>query len=58
MRGQLAGGLTSAIFVAQFLSPILVQPLVAVTSLARAFTVAAVLMGFAAGALALLRVRA
>ena len=57
-RGQLAGGLTSAIFVAQFLSPILVQPLVAVTSLARAFTIAAVLMGCAAGAAAFLRMRA
>jgi MFS family permease len=58
VRGQLAGGLTSAIFVAQFLSPILVQPVVAASSLARAFTIAAVLMGFAAGALALLRARA
>jgi MFS family permease len=58
VRGQLAGGLTSAIFVAQFLSPILVQPVVAATSLARAFTIAAVLMGCAAGALAFLRVRA
>ena len=31
----LAGGLTSAIFLAQFFSPILVHPLVAATSLAR-----------------------
>jgi MFS family permease len=58
LRGQLAGGLTSAIFLAQFSSPILVHPLVAATSLARAFTIAAVLMGFAAGVLALLRGRA
>ena len=57
LRGQLAGGLTSAIFLAQFLSPILVHPLVAATSLARAFTIAAVLMGLAAAALALLRGR-
>ena len=57
-RGQLAGGLTSAIFLAQFSSPILVHPLVAATSLARAFTIAAVLMGLAAAALALLRGRA
>ena len=57
-RGQLAGGLTSAIFLAQFFSPILVHPLVAATSLARAFTIAAVLMGLAAAALALLRGRA
>ncbi|MET0679970.1 MAG: MFS transporter, partial [Burkholderiales bacterium] len=40
LRGQLAGGLTSAIFLAQFSSPILVHPLVAATSLARAFTIA------------------
>ena len=58
LRGQLAGGLTSAIFLGQFFSPILVQPIVAATSLARAFTIAAVLMGCAAGALAFLRVRA
>jgi MFS family permease len=58
LRGQLAGGLTSAIFLAQFSSPILVHPLVAATSLARAFTIAAVLMGFAAAVLALLRGRA
>ena len=58
LRGQVAGGLTSAIFLAQFSSPILVHPLVAATSLARAFTIAAVLMGLAAAALALLRGRA
>jgi MFS family permease len=58
LRGQLAGGLTSAIFLAQFSSPILVHPLVAATSLARAFTIAAVLMGFAAAALAFFRGRA
>ena len=58
LRGQVAGGLTSAIFLAQFSSPILVHPLVAATSLARAFTIAAVLMGIAAAALALLRGRA
>jgi MFS family permease len=58
LRGQLAGGLTSAIFLAQFSSPILVHPLVGATSLARAFTLAAVLMGLAAAALAFLRGRA
>ena len=58
LRGQVAGGLTSAIFLAQFSSPILVHPLVAATSLARAFTIAAVLMGLAAAVLALLRGRA
>jgi len=57
LRGQLAGGLTSAIFLAQFLSPILVHPLVAATSLARAFTIAAGLMAIAAGTLTLLRLR-
>ena len=58
LRGQLAGGLTSAIFLAQFSSPILVHPLVGATSLSRAFTIAAVLMGLVAAALALLRGRA
>ena len=58
LRGQLAGGLTSAIFLAQFSSPILVHPLVAATSLARAFTIAAMLIGLAAVALALARGRA
>ncbi len=58
LRGQLAGGLTSAIFLAQFSSPILVHPLVAATSLARAFTIAAILIGLAAVALALARGRA
>jgi MFS family permease len=58
LRGQLAGGLTSAIFFAQFLSPILAQPLVAATSLARAFVFAAALMALAAAGLALVRGRA
>jgi MFS family permease len=58
LRGQLAGGLTSAIFLAQFSSPLLVQPLVAATSLARAFVVAAAMMALAAAALALVRERA
>jgi MFS family permease len=58
LRGQLAGGLTSAIFLAQFSSPLLVQPLVAATSLARAFVVAAAVMALAAAALALGRGRA
>jgi MFS family permease len=58
LRGQLAGGLTSAIFLAQFSSPLLVHPLVAATSLARAFVTAAVLMAIAAGALAIGRRRA
>jgi len=57
LRGQIAGGLTSAIVLAQFLSPILVHPLVAATSLARAFTIAATLMTLAAAALAVLRLR-
>jgi MFS family permease len=57
LRGQVVGGLTSAIFLAQFLSPLLVHPLVAATSLARAFIIAAGLMALAAGALAVLRLR-
>jgi MFS family permease len=58
LRGQLAGGLTSAIFLAQFASPILVEPLVTATSLPRAFVIAAVLMVLAAAGLALARRRA
>jgi MFS family permease len=58
LRGQLAGGLTSAIFLAQFSSPLLVHPLVAATSLGRAFTIAATLIGLAAVTLALARGRA
>jgi MFS family permease len=53
LRGRLAGGLTSAIFLAQFCSPLLVHPLVAATSLAGAFTIAAAVMGLAAAVLAL-----
>jgi MFS family permease len=58
LRGRLAGGLTSAIFLAQFCSPLLVHPLVAATSLAGAFTIAAAVMGLAAAVLALDRPRA
>lgn len=57
LRGQLAGGLTSAIFLAQFSSPLLAQPLVAATSLARAFVFAALVMALAAAGLALARRR-
>lgn len=58
LRGRLAGGLTAAIFLAQFCSPLLVHPLVAATSLGRAFAIAAAIMGLAAVALALAQVRA
>jgi MFS family permease len=58
LRGRLAGGLTSAIFLAQFCSPLLVQPLVAATSLGRAFVVAGAGLGLAAAALAFAALRA
>ncbi len=58
LRGRLAGGLTSAIFLAQFCSPLLVQPVVAATSLGRAFLVAAAGLALAAAGLALAGARA
>jgi MFS family permease len=51
LRGKLAGGLTAAIFLAQFCSPLLVQPLVAGTSLGAAFAIAGAVMALAAAAL-------
>lgn len=57
LRGRLAGGLTAAIFLGQFLSPLLLEPLVASTSLARAFALAAASMAVVAAGLALARQR-
>lgn len=45
LRGRLVGGLTSAIFVGQFLSPVLVQPLVTLTDRPTAFTLTAAFTG-------------
>jgi MFS family permease len=58
LRGRLAGGLTASIFLGQFLSPLLLEPLVASTSLAAAFALAAVAMAVVAAGLALARQRA
>jgi MFS family permease len=55
LRGRLAGGLTAAIFLGQFLSPLALQPVVASASLAAAFGVAAAMMALVATGLALLR---
>jgi MFS family permease len=55
LRGRLVGGLTATIFLGQFLSPLALEPVVAASSLAGAFVVAAVAMALAAAALALLR---
>lgn len=55
LRGRLVGGLTASIFLGQFLSPLLLQPVVASTSLASAFGFAAATMSIVAAALALAR---
>jgi MFS family permease len=58
LRGRLVGGLTAAIFLGQFLSPLLLEPVVASTSLGTAFGIAAVAMALVAAGLALVRRRA
>lgn len=58
LRGRLVGGLTAAIFLGQFLSPLLLEPVVAFTSLGTAFGIAAVAMAVVATGLALVRRRA
>jgi MFS family permease len=55
LRGRLAGGLTASIFLAQFCSPLLLEPVVGYASLGAAFVVAAAAMGAVAVTLALLR---
>jgi MFS family permease len=57
LRGRLVGGLTAAIFLAQFASPLLLEPVVARTGLSGSFLVAAAAMAALAAALALLRQR-
>jgi MFS family permease len=55
LRGRLAGGLTATIFLGQFVSPLALEPVVAATSLAGAFGIAAGAMALAAAGLFLLR---
>jgi MFS family permease len=55
LRGRLVGGLTAAIFLGQFLSPLLLEPVIASTSLGAAFGFAAVAMALVAAGLALVR---
>jgi MFS family permease len=57
LRGRLAGGLTASIFLAQFCSPLLLEPVVARASLGGAFVAAAAAMGAVALVLALARGR-
>lgn len=54
LRGRIVGGLTASIFLAQFASPLLLEPVVARTSLGHAFLLAAGTMAALALALALL----
>lgn len=57
LRGRLVGGLTATIFLGQFLSPLALEPVVASSSLAGAFGIAAVAMALVAAGLFLLRRR-
>jgi len=55
LRGRMVGGLTATIFLGQFASPLVLEPVVAASSLAGAFGVAATAMALAAAGLFLLR---
>jgi len=44
MRGRASGGMTSAVFIGQFISPLSSQPLVNAYSLSTAYMVAAIVM--------------
>lgn len=57
LRGRLVGGLTTSIFLAQFASPLLLEPIVARAGLGGAFLVAAAAMASLAVVLTLLRAR-
>jgi MFS family permease len=57
LRGRLVGGLTAAIFLAQFASPLLLEPVVVRTGISGSFLVAAVAMAALAASLALPRQR-
>lgn len=58
MRGRLIGGLTAAVFIGQFLSPLAAQPFVEAYGTAGPFVAAAVLLLLLAGLAFLLRHRA
>ena len=57
VRGRVIGGLTTAIFLGQFASPVLVQPLVAVRGIGGAFAACGVGMIVVAVALTMMRDR-
>jgi MFS family permease len=57
VRGRLVGGLTTSIFIGQFASPILVQPLIAASSLFGTFMASGIAMVVCAIALAMARDR-
>jgi MFS family permease len=57
VRGRIIGGLTTAIFLGQFASPILVEPVVAATGIGGAFVACGAAMVAAALVLALVRDR-
>lgn len=57
VRGRVIGGLTTAIFLGQFMSPVLVQPLVAASGIGGAFVACGLGMLAAAAVLALARDR-
>jgi MFS family permease len=57
LRGRIVGGLTATIFLGQFLSPLVLEPVVAASSLAGAFVVAAAAMALVSAALFLVRRR-
>jgi MFS family permease len=49
VRGRVMGGLTTSVFLGQFLSPILAQPLIGALGLGGAFLAAGILLGLLAG---------
>lgn len=57
MRGRLVGYLNSAIFLGLFLSPVLLQPLIALSSLRGSFLIVSVVILIISGVFALLGVR-
>jgi len=58
LRGRLSGGLTMAVFLGQFFSPLLAQPLIAAVSLPWTFVMVAAAAAAAAALLGSLRGRA
>jgi MFS family permease len=51
LRGRMVGGLTTVVSLGQFFSPILMQPVVSMTSISRSYLMAGVLMLLLAGGL-------